>query len=57
LDHIFDNTYHSFNNTVTHLNDDHRWTREQIADWVATIEQAEDVALTPHGGAPVTVEA
>jgi hypothetical protein len=21
-----------------HLNDDHRWTREQIADWVQTIE-------------------
>jgi hypothetical protein len=23
---------------VGHLNDHHRWTREQIADWVATIE-------------------
>ena len=23
---------------VTHLNDDHRWTRQQIADWVATVE-------------------
>lgn len=25
--------------TVMHLNDGHRWTREQIADWVETIEQ------------------
>lgn len=24
---------------VAHLNDDHYWTREQIADWVETIEQ------------------
>lgn len=24
-----------------HLNDEHRWTRERIADWVATIEPAE----------------
>lgn len=26
--------------TIFHLNDDHRWTREQIADWVETIEHA-----------------
>jgi hypothetical protein len=25
---------------IVHLNDDHRWTREQIADWVATVESA-----------------
>ena len=25
-------------NTLAHLNDTHRWTREQIADWVSTIE-------------------
>lgn len=25
---------------ITHLNDRHRWTREQIADWVETIESA-----------------
>lgn len=24
--------------TITHLNDFHRWTREAIAEWVATIE-------------------
>lgn len=23
---------------IWHLNDTHRWTREQIADWVATVE-------------------
>jgi anaerobic selenocysteine-containing dehydrogenase len=26
---------------ITHLNDSHRWTREQIAGWVASIEPAE----------------
>ena len=26
---------------VAHLNDVHRWSREQIADWVATIEPQE----------------
>ena len=26
---------------IVHLNDDHRWTRERIADWVQTIEDAE----------------
>jgi hypothetical protein len=25
---------------VVHLNNNHRWLREQIADWVETIEQA-----------------
>lgn len=44
----------SFNNAISevipHLNDHHKWTRERIADWVATIEaqqeqqQAEPVA-------------
>ena len=28
---------------ITHLNDHHRWTREAIADWVATIEPPEPV--------------
>lgn len=31
---------------ITHLNDDHRWTREQIADWVATVEP-QDAAVEP----------
>jgi hypothetical protein len=26
---------------ITRLNDEHRWTRERIADWVATIEPEE----------------
>jgi hypothetical protein len=26
---------------IVHLNDSHMWTREQIADWVATIEPTE----------------
>lgn len=29
------------------LNDEHRWTREQIADWVETIEQQQDQPATP----------
>ena len=29
-----------------HLNDEHRWTRERIADWVATIEPQEVLLLT-----------
>jgi len=28
---------------IAHLNDDHCWTREQIADWVATQEVVWDV--------------
>lgn len=24
---------------VVHLNDEHRWSREQIADWVEGVEQ------------------
>lgn len=31
---------------ITHLNDTHRWTREAIADWVETIEDAQP-ALQP----------
>jgi hypothetical protein len=34
---------------ATHLNDDHGWTRERIADWVATVEPAE----VPQPGAAV----
>lgn len=28
------------NHIVMHLNDEHRWTRERIADWVESVEQA-----------------
>jgi hypothetical protein len=30
---------HVTQSTIWHLNDTHRWTREQIADWVETLEQ------------------
>ena len=33
---------HRLGCTVTHLNDEHGWTREAIADWVATIEAQQD---------------
>lgn len=40
---------------VTHLNDEHRWTREAIADWIATLEpqpepelQSEFVPVLAH---------
>lgn len=29
---------------IAHLNDHHRWTRQEIADWVETIEQEESAA-------------
>jgi hypothetical protein len=32
---------------IAHLNDTHRWTREAIADWVQTVEEAE-AASTDH---------
>jgi hypothetical protein len=31
-------------NVMAHLNNDHKWTRERIADWVETIERAHE----PH---------
>jgi hypothetical protein len=34
----------TFSGNITHLNDDHRWTREQIADWVETLESARQPA-------------
>ena len=33
--------------TIIHLNDFHRWTREQIADWVETIERAQEQPSEP----------
>ncbi len=27
---------------LAHINDQHRWTREKIADWVATVEPADE---------------
>lgn len=34
--------WHNVSSIIAHLNDDHRWTRETIADWVETIEPADD---------------
>lgn len=42
---------------VVHLNDDHHWTREQIADWVETIEGKDRATETSTPcGASVTPE-
>lgn len=30
--------------TISHLNDEHHWTREQIADWVESVERATEPA-------------
>ena len=35
--HIGQSTFY----LIVHLNDDHRWTRERIADWVESIENAQ----------------
>lgn len=35
----------SIHTVIVHLNDDHAWTREQIAEWVATVEP--DAASVP----------
>lgn len=49
-------TCHGLEDTVLamiyHLNDYHRWTREEIADWVAVREQGESSVVT-HAGTPV----
>lgn len=39
---------------ISHLNDTHRWTREAIADWVQTIEDAQQPQFDQP--APVAVE-
>lgn len=37
---------------IAHLNDSHWWTREQIADWVATIEPADVLVAVPSPPTP-----
>jgi hypothetical protein len=34
-------------NLMAHLNNDHLWTREQIADWVEQIERAQEPTSQP----------
>lgn len=41
---------------LIHLNDYHRWTREAIADWVQTIEDAQPVDSPAQEAVTVTVE-
>lgn len=38
---------HWVQQVVHHLNDHHRWTREQIADWVEGIENAQEQPSQP----------
>lgn len=40
---------HAVFGIITHLNDNHRWTRERIAKWVAGIEPT-DLFPRPRGG-------
>ena len=30
---------------IVHLNDDHLWTREQIADWLSRLNQSRDLVI------------
>lgn len=48
--------HHRLGFVVTHLNDHHGWTREQIADWVETIE-AQHADHPQEQPAPVAVTA
>jgi len=38
---------HSLLRVIWHLNDEHHWTREQIADWIETIERAHEAKSEP----------
>jgi hypothetical protein len=35
---------------IAHINDDHRWTRERIADWVETVEASAATTTEEHTG-------
>lgn len=41
------NEEYDVEDVIIHLNDDHKWTRQRIADWVATIEPQNDVVADP----------
>src|SRR5262249_33665428 len=43
-------------NGVYHLNDDHKWNREQIAEWVASIEPQDEQTDGGQGPVEVTLE-
>lgn len=38
---------------LVHLNNDHRWTRERIADWVALLEEAHESAQSSAAVDPI----
>ena len=40
----FRSTFHCIQAVIVHLNNDHRWTRERIADFVATVEATQELA-------------
>lgn len=37
------NKYRDTQDVIIHLNNGHKWTRERIADWIETLEQAQSV--------------
>lgn len=41
---------------IPHLNDDHRWTRERIADWVERLETSAGLKRA-HGGSTEIIDA
>lgn len=40
---------------IPHLNDEHKWTREQIAEWVEMIERAQEQPQAAEISTPVSV--
>lgn len=42
---------HSLEAIIVHLNDEHLWTREEIADWLDTLD---DIDITLHPAVPPT---
>lgn len=53
-DDNFDGRFNDTLQIVYHLNDHHHWTREQIADWVATVEPADATSSEPLIETPAT---
>ena len=37
-------------NVIPHLNDSHRWPRQQIAEWVSTIEPQDEASTEAENG-------
>lgn len=52
-------TIYPVESVIIHLNDHHRWTREQIADWVETVERDRAAGVpmwrAPAGTVPAVV--